>query len=43
MKYLKQFFYNLVFILGLTEKAKQKAVDLELIDYSGQGRNKYGR
>ena len=43
MKYLKQFFKNLVFILGLTEKARQNAVDLGLVNYSGQGRNKYGR
>lgn len=43
MKYLKKFLKDLVFIFGLTEEAKKEAVDLGLVDYSGQGRNKYGR
>ena len=43
MKYLKEFFKSLVFIFGLTEEARKEAVDLGLVDYSGQGRDKYGR
>lgn len=43
MKYLKNFFKAVAFILGLTEKVRREAVDLGLVDYSGQGRNKYGK
>lgn len=43
MKYLKKFLKDLVFIFGLTEEARKEAVDLGLVDYSGQGRDKYGR
>ena len=43
MQYLKKFLKDLVFIFGLTEEAKKEAVDLGIVDYSGQGRNKYGK
>ena len=47
MKYLKDFFKvlwkNIAFIFALTKEAKREAVDLGLVDYSGQGRDKYGR
>lgn len=43
MKYLKKIFKGLVFMFQLTDGAKKKAVDLGLVDYSGQGRNEYGR
>ena len=43
MKYLKKIFKDLVFIFGLTKEARKEAVNLGLVDYSGQGRNKYGR
>ena len=43
MKYLKKIFKDLFFIFGLTEEARKEAVDLGLVDYSGQGRNEYGR
>ena len=43
MKYLKKFLKDLVFMFALSEEARKEAVDLGLVDYSGQGRNKYGR
>ena len=43
MKYLKNFFKAIVFVLGLSDEARREAVDLGLVDYSGQGRDKYGK
>ena len=43
MKYLKKFINAFVFIFALSEKARREAVDLGLVDYSGQGKNQYGK
>lgn len=42
-KAFKAFFNGIIFIFGLTDEARKEAVDLGLCDYSGQGRNKYGK
>ncbi len=42
-KFLKALWKNIAFIFALTREAKNEVVDLGLVDYSGQGRDKYGR
>lgn len=40
MKYIKKFFDLLLF--GFDCKARRNAVELGLLDFGGQGRDKYG-
>ncbi len=42
---MKKFFKKVIYILSLEWliMSKKEAVDLGLCDYSGQGRDKYGR
>lgn len=42
-KALKKFFDLLLLVLGLDCEARRKAVDDGICDFSGQGKNKYGR
>ena len=41
-KFLKAVWKVLVFLYHYPDKAKREAVDAGIVDYSGQGRNKYG-
>ena len=43
MKYLKKFLKGLVLMLNQTEEVIKNIVDMGIVDFSGQGRNKYGR
>ena len=43
MKYLRKILKSLIFMLNKTEGVRQNIVDMGLVDFSGQGRNKYGR
>lgn len=43
MKHLKKIFKSLVFMLNRTEEARRNMVDMGVISFSGQGRDKYGR
>lgn len=43
LKFLRKLWKDVDFIFGISAEAKREAVDLGLVDYSGQGRNKYGR
>lgn len=40
---LKKIFDLLAFLLGIRSDARDQAVDDGICDYSGQGRDKYGR
>ena len=46
MKKTKKFFKTvwkvIVFLYHYPDEAKREAVDAGIVDYSGQGRNKYG-
>ena len=43
MKYLKKFLKGLVLMLNQTEEVRKNIVDMGIVDFSGQGRNEYGR
>ena len=43
MKYLKKFLKGLVLMLNQTEEVRKNMVDMGVISFSGQGRDKYGR
>jgi hypothetical protein len=43
LKFLRRLWEETDFIFGLTDEGRKKQVDLGLVDYSGQGRDKYGR
>lgn len=42
-KALKSFFDLILLVLGLDCEARREAVDNNYCDFSGQGKNKYGR
>lgn len=42
-KAVKKIFDVLAFLLGIGGKIADEGVDAGVLDYSGQGRNKYGR
>ena len=42
-KFLKAFLDGLMYVLGLDCDMRRKDVDDGLCDFSGQGRNKYGK
>ena len=43
MKYLKKFLKGLILMLNQTEEVRKNVVNMGLVDFGGQGRNKYGR
>lgn len=43
MKYIKRVFKAILYIFKFPEELKKKAVDDGLCDFSGQGRDLYGR
>ena len=40
---MKKFINFIILVLGFKSELTDEAVDNEIIDFSGQGRNKYGR
>ena len=43
MKALKKFFEFIIFILGFDGEIRRNAVDMGICDFSGQGKNQYGK
>lgn len=42
MKVLKKIFEIIMFVLGYNGEIRKQAVDANLCDFSGQGKNEYG-